>query len=273
MPFHFMAYSSSLGVAATNADLAGVPDTIFLQRNNHFIFTEDWQAIALVYLETSGLRVRTNIPKINAIQRHHIFPINRAIVAPSPPNVMDLRNEPFDFSQNEEIAWEATNNLGAATEQADVGMWVADPGWNMLFPNHIQRLTARATAAPTGVANAWSTDVGLTFPDQALRGGVYAVVGCQHFATGVPFFRFVFPRMPLINKRQVRPGGLSVDSVNNVPWVPQMGGLGVWGLFHTFEPPTVQVLANAAGAVASELRMDMLYLGEDETLLDTMVFP
>jgi hypothetical protein len=271
--FHFMAYSVTAGINALNLDMTSVPDTIFLSRNSHFLFSEQWEGLAFCGEGTSLLRIRSNIPKINAIQRHHVFPINRAAVAPSPPNVMDLRTEPFQFSINEEIQWEVSNNLGAATEQENLGMWIGSPDWNMNFPDHIQRVMARATATPTGVANAWSVDVPLTFSDQNLRGGTYAMIGCQCFATGVPFFRFVFPRNPLTIGRLLRPGGISLDSINNVPWYPQQGGLGVWGVFHTVEPPTVMCLANAAGAVTLELRMDLLFLGEELSLLENWVNP
>jgi len=146
-------------------------------------------------------------------------------------------------------------------------MWIAPPTWSKQLPPHIQRLTVRATASAAGTADSWGAFGALTLSDQDLRGGVYAVVGAQVFDAGSIAFRFNFGRAPYIQGRKLRPGGLCMEALANIPLPQQMGGQGVWGLFHTFELPTIQVFANASAASAQEIRLDLLYLGEDENLL------
>jgi hypothetical protein len=265
--FHTMAYSANLGVAAANTTVTAVPDTIFMDRNSGFVFTEDWQILWLYTHAASLLRMRSNMPKLNAINRHHIYGINRSLTTPTPFNLQDLRREPMGLSQNESLIWEGSNNLGAATEQTRVVQSVGGLNWSMELPPHLQRMTVRFTAAPTGTLDTWCQDVAITFPDQDLRGGVYSVVGCQCFVAGVPAYRLLFPRQEYTNGRQCRPGGVAIEAVQNLTNLMFNSGLGEWGRFHTFEPFRIQTLSNAAGAQTVEGRVDLLYLGEDEALL------
>lgn len=265
--FHVQAYQGTLGVAAANAALTAVPDTIIMDRNGGFIYTEDWSLAWVYYHAVSALRVRTNMPKLNAINRHHVFGINRSLTNPSPFNIQDLRREPLALSQNETLVWEGSNDLGAATEDSKLYQGLIPPNWTMELPSHLQRMTVRFTAAATGVIDAWSADSAITFPDQDLRGGVYSVVGCQVFDAGSPAFRLLFPRQAMCQGRQLRPGGIALEAINNIPWMGFNSGMGEWGRFHTFEPFRIQILANANGASVQEGRVDLLYLGEDEALL------
>ena len=137
----------------------------------------------------------------------------------------------------------------------------------MDLPSHLQRMTVRFTATPTGVTDQWSADAAITFPDQDLRGGVYSVIGCQVFVAAAPAFRLLFPRQAFCQGRQLRPGGIALDAVANIPWFGFNAGLGEWGRFHTFEPFRIQCFANAGGALAVDGKVDLLYLGESEELL------
>lgn len=267
--FHLMAYANpASGVNDTNVNIPAVNDTIFNPRNNAFIFTEDWQILWLAGFATSMLRVRSNVPKWNAINRHHLFGINRSNTVPSPFNLQDLRKEPLRLPQNEQVAWEESNNLGAATEQTHFFQAIAPLDWNMDLPTHLQRLTVRFTGAVAGVIDAWSGPGAITFPDQDLRGGVYSIVGCQMFDAGTKAYRFILPRGPMTQGRLLRPGGISLEAVNNIVHPIFNAGLGEWGRFHTFELPQIEIFANASGASVQEGRLDLLYLGEDERLLN-----
>lgn len=269
--FHVQAYQGNLGVNAANTALTAVADTIFLDRNGAFVYTEQWSIAWLYYKATSALRARSNLPKLNAINRHHIFPINRSLTNPSPYNIQDLRREPLALSINEGLTWEGSNDLGAATEDTQLFQAIIPPDWTMELPAHLQRITVRFTAAAAGTIDVWGADGAITFPDQDLRGGVYSVVGCQVFDAGSPAFRLLFPRQKMAQGRQLRPGGIALEAIQNIPNPLFNSGMGEWGRFHTFEPFRIQIFANATAASVQEGRVDLLYLGEDESLLqDTM---
>jgi 6-phosphogluconolactonase/glucosamine-6-phosphate isomerase/deaminase len=55
---------------------------------------------------------------------------------------------------------------------------------------------------------------------------------------------------------------LAQEAVGNFPDDVFCGGMGVYGHFHSFEPPTVQSFNLAAGATAGVLRLDVVYHGE-----------
>lgn len=265
--FHLLANGGDLGAAAANVTVPNLTDDVFIARNNGYIFTEQWASAGLFAQGATITRVRSNVPKLNAFNRHHIFPLNQSATIPSNPQMQDMRKEPLAYPMNEVFLWEGSNGAAGA-EQCRVLSWLVGPDWTTEFPEHLQRLTVRATGAAVGTANDWGLLSAITFADQDLRGGVYSIIGCQCFDAGSIAFRFRFPRQRDVNGRKLRPGGMCMEAVGNIPHPIMSGGLGEWGRFHTFEPPTIQILANAAGASAQELRLDLLYLGEDISLVE-----
>lgn len=262
--FHLLAYNAALGVAAADTNLNGVADPEFTRRgtNNNFIFTEDYQLLAAFYHAASATRARFDIPTLNAIARPQLWPVERSATIPDDPGFLDLRNYPMKLPRNEEIAVQGSNDLGAATEQSQLFAWVAAPTWSMNLPRGQQRLIVRATGAVAGVAQAWSSLGALTFAEN-LRNGYYTIVGAQLFDAGTLAMRFIFARPPIINGRRMRPGVLSTEAIGNKPLEMQMGGLGIFGTFHSFEPPQIEIFANAAGASVQEVRLDLVYQGEN----------
>lgn len=259
--FQCLVYNVNAGVNALNTDLTAAADDDFSRRNNHYIFTEDYNLIGAYAAAPSLLRARTNIPTINAIGRHHIYPINVDADVPDDPMVQDLRDYPVALPVNEEIAIEISNNLGAATEQTYAVLFIAPRTWTRNIPRGQQMLTVRATGAIAGVAQAWSGIGSLVFDDN-LRGGWYSIVGLQVFDAGVVAARLVFPRAPLINGRKLRPGVLGQQSLAERPWRAFDIGYGRFGDFHSFEPPQMQIYATATAASTQEVRMTLVYHGE-----------
>lgn len=257
LPFHLLAYSVTGGAALTDGDVTAPADQSFSRRNGHFIFSEPYNLIAAWALGATITRARLNVPTINAVARHQIWPVEVGTVVPARVYVQDMRTYPMPLPMNEEIAIEATN---AAAEQATAIMTIAPPGWNMNLPRGLQRLTVRATGAVTLTAFTWSALGAITFAEN-LRGGWFSVVGMQCFCAGMLAIRLVFPRMEAYNGRILRPGVLGQNAIANAPADWQMGGLGEFGRFHSFEPPQIECFGNAAGAAVQEIRLDLVYLG------------
>lgn len=260
MPFHLSAYAVAAGINDANVDVPVVSDTIFTTRNNHLILTEQYNLLYAFYHGASALRARFNSPTWNALARYQIWPVARSAVIPADPKGWDLRDMPLAIPLNEEIAVEESGNLGAATERETVFCWLGTPDWSRNLPRNQYTFIARFTATITVNANAWSGDVPITFAEN-LRGGFYDVLGAWAVGASDLAFRLVFPRAQFSGQRQLRPGSLCQDAVGNLP--PEINDeLGYWGSFHSFEAPTLQVFALAAGATAIEGRLLLGYPGK-----------
>lgn len=260
--FALLAYEEALGVAAADTDLDRVPDAEFSSRNDHFIFSEQYMLLAAHYMAVSATRSRLNIPTLNGIGRHQLWPVERSATIADDPGWADYRESPILLPMNEELAVEGSNDLGAATENSTCFLWLSQPGWTRNLPRGIQRLTVRATGAVAGVAQAWSALGALTFAEN-LKGGWYSLLGAQLFDAGTLALRFVFDQ-PILAQggRKMRPGVLCTEALGNKPLEANLGGFGVLGQFHTFSPPQIEIYANATAASTQEIRLDLAYHGD-----------
>lgn len=264
MKFHFAAYSKSLG-QVTDSDVTCQGDDVFGVRNSHLIFTDPIRLLGAYGLGTLITRLRFGNIGLSQYAQHHIYPLSITANVPSAPPVYDLREYPIDLPQAEEITLLAsTSAVGPANVIA--GLWLGTPNWNRNLPAGVARIKVRATFT-TGAAAAlnWGSLSTLTF-ERDLRAGVYAVVGANCIAAAHDFFRIRFPDMPAYNGKSCRPGGLCDQQVGNTPNRDMSLGIGEWGRFHTFNPPTIQ-LYNDTGAVSGELRLDVIYLGDNLGML------
>jgi hypothetical protein len=262
--FHLLNYGVTAGINDANVDMTASTDTIFTARNNHFIFSEPYWILGGMHMGASVLRVRSNVPSWNNFGRHQVWPVNRSTTPPSPPRVDDYTTRPLQLPVNEELAWEESGNLGAATELETLSLWMCDPSWTRNVPRGNFRLTVRATAAVARTAFTWSGGGAITLSD-ALVGGWYALVGAYCVDVNSRLFRFVFPQYQSGQKRNYRPGSYCTNAVGNLEATigPDFWNesLGVWGVFNTFELPTLEIFADAAGASTQELRLSLVYLG------------
>lgn len=261
MSFHLAGYYSSLAAAAADSDISAIADPVISRRNNHYIFTEPYSVILAGYFAAGATRARYNVPTLNGIARMQLWPLERSVTIPDLPQLMDMRDYPMGLPQNEEIAIEGTNDAGAGDPTTAL-LWLAPGGWTRNMPRGIQRMIIRFTASAAGIANTWSLDTAITFAEN-LKGGWYAVIGCQVFDAGVQAYRWNFPRSTVVNGRKLYPGGLATEAIGTSPNEIFFGGLGEWGRFHSFEPPQLQILANATGASTQEGRLDVVYLGDN----------
>lgn len=265
--FHLLKYKRAAAAAGgANLDMVAVPDSVFSARGgaggaDHFIFSERYNLLAQAAMGVSVTDARWNIPHINSVARGHVWPFNRAATPPAHPKWHDLRNQPIPLPINEELAYEISNNLACGTEDETVFAWIAPPGWDRRMPVGEQRLIVAATAAAARVADAWSGLNPITFAEN-LRGGWYAVVGAWCQSANLRAFRLFFPRSPLVNGRQLRPGWFSTTALGDITFPGADDWLGHWGTFHSFELPQVEVYGDAAGADTQVLRLDVIYLGE-----------
>lgn len=264
MYHHFSAYSASLG-NVTNTDVAAASDDVMQRRNSHLIFSEQFNLLAAYGASTTLTRARFGNVSLTVRGTNHIWPLDRTDTIQRYPAIMDSRDMPMELPLNEELTIEAsTDAVGPVI--ANFGLWLGKPQWNRNLPRGLAQFTTRATSVvAAGSASSWTALSTLVF-ERDLYNGVYAVVGAVVVAANAIAFRLFFPSQPQIEGRQLRPGGLVMNTVGLAPWPGQHLGLGEWGRFHTFEPPMLQVFEDTAGGTY-EVRLDLVYLGGDQSLL------
>lgn len=261
--WHLAAYATTTGGAVTDTDLPAPADGILQLRNNHLIISEPYDMIGAVHIGATVARARFSNPSMITHGISHLWPVNVSATVPSRAAFIDYRDNPIRLPMNEEITIEHTNG---AADQVTSLLYLAAPQFSRNIPSGFPRLNVRATVViAAGAENTWGLPVAITL-ERALQNGVYAVVGAWVVAANGIAFRLVFPSAPSYSGRQLRPGSLVQNTTTIIPIDQQREGYGEWGRFHTFEPPSIQILSDAAGGTY-EVRLDCIYLGQSQSLL------
>jgi hypothetical protein len=261
--FALLSYDIVNAGAVTDADMSALVDANFSQRNNHYIFAEQYSLLAAAGFGATQTRLNMNPPHWNAIGPYNLWPTNRSLTVPSPPQIMWTDKILPKIPLLEEFKVRQTDT---AAETAQFYMWIAAQDWTANIPQG-PLFNIRATAAPTIVANAWSSLAAITF-EQGLRSGSYAVVGATLQGTNVTGFRLAFPHPQMYGSRILRPGALAQNAIGDQqearmevnPFV-----FGQWGQFVAYEPPQVEVSGTTAGTPTCEIRLWLVYLGNDQS--------
>lgn len=261
--FHLLANNIAALNSAAFTAATGVPDAEFSrQAGNSFVFSEQYNLLAAFARGATLADCRLNVPSVNQVARHHIFSLNDAATVPSNPQVHETFDTPIALPTYEQIIVEATNSAAGA-ENTDILMWIAPQGgFNRNIPAG-QRLVITGTATTTGTtASVWNGLVPIIF-NENLKSGWYSVVGAMCIRAGSEAFRIVFAKAPMNGSRKMRPGGLCIQAQGNLPYWRQMqGGFGVWGRFHSQEPPQFEAYQTTGAAVAHLLWLDVVYEGQ-----------
>jgi hypothetical protein len=256
--FHLLGYNRTTTATDVNADTTAATDPSFSTRNGHYIFTEQYGLLSAWSGGATVTEARFNVPSLNAIGFHNVFPLGGAVVPTSPIGLADYRAQPIMLPQNEEHSIQVTDT---AIEQANTFLWIGPPQWSRNLATGIRRLRVRATQSPTAGLQSWGAFGALVF-EATLKGGWYQVVGVDCVAAAASAFQLNFVRQPLIQGRKLFPGNLIRATSAAFSWNLDPSYFGPWGVFHTFEPPLISAWANAAGALSTTLFMDVIYLGE-----------
>jgi hypothetical protein len=171
----------------------------------------------------------------------YLWPFDRAAAPPNKPNLCDFRERPISFAPNDELEVDVSNNLGAATEQETVGLWISRglepvPAGKPIYP-------IRFTAAIAGVANVWQS--GAITLGQTLPPGDYAVVNMHIQSATIIFGRLIFPG----DNVNMRPGviGSQVIGQSN-GFEGRHAPFGIMGRFNNFAPPQLEIFCTGADA-------------------------
>lgn len=266
-----LVYCASAATAgASNVDFSAASDPDFTQRNSHYVFTEQYELACVASCGASLTKGRFQVPTWNAIGEFNLWGANRSATVPTNNVIDNYYYLTLPIPQNEEFQVQWSNNLGASTEQEQSLLVFTTQDWSANLPNGRLPIRARASFTVTPTVAAWSGPQTITLSSN-LRGGVYAVVGARCQGTNSFAFRIIFPRYRLYHGRKLRPGWVVQNAVGDAPFASGLNDtlfMGEWGRFHTFELPQVEVFGITAGSVTYQVFLDLVFLGEDISLLN-----
>ncbi len=167
-----------------------------------------------------------------------------------PARLVDLRGNPVVLVPREKLNAQE-RGIKLVTNASWAIVWLAD---GPIAPVKGPMFTIRTTGGSAAVANAW-TSTALTF-DEDLPAGRYQIVGFRPVSTTILAARLVFVGGGW------RPGALGVDLHYDLSSdIFRYGNMGVFGEFEDLEPPTVEILALAADAAATqEFWLDLIQI-------------
>lgn len=235
MSFHLAAYSASADQAAI-APIAAVSDPSLTVSGNNIQIPDFAPMLHGAFgVGVNLTRLQLQSPSLRRIINFEVSPLNYAATLLSPPAYVDLFKSPIALDVAEQMQAYASED-GAGATRMNAFVMLGD-GKNEAIAEPIY--TVRVTGATTLTAFAW-TNGALTF-DQVLPVGDYAIVGSKFFSAGLLAFRFLF------QGSTPRPGGLGTTTLQGLtPEAQRNGGWGVWGIFNSTTPPTVDWFSGSA---------------------------
>lgn len=266
---HACMYRVLAGINDADVDMSLITANVeeFNPRNNHLILSEQYELLGAVHSGVSVTRARLSSPTLERMTQRHIWPVMRSALPVSDPRVLDLRMRPWKLPLNEEIKVLESGNLGAATEEETTLLILGPAGkFSRNLPEPAipgGRLLTRFTGALAHILTGWAT-AGILTATANLIGGWWGVAGAWVQDATARAFRLNFPRFSVVNNRKMRPGATTSAAIGDIDYRAFNSGMGLWGIFHSFELPTIDVYADAAGASTQEVRMDLIFLGEGD---------
>lgn len=197
------------------------------------------------------IRAQLRSPTLRNVFNQEITPLNIAVI-PSTPQVMyDDFESPISLAPAEPL--ECLMQMGAGAQVNTMVVFLTD-GPVTVVRGDIR--TIQATSAIAAVAGAW-TNIALTFAD-TLPAGQYQLVGIKAMSTTMVAARALVPG------QFARPGVIG----NQVLSDPELrrfryGNAGLMGTFMHDNPPTLDIMCNAADAAAVQFYwLDVIYMGK-----------
>lgn len=279
--FHLLTYTNTPAGAVTLANMGMVADgSSISQGNTGYRLYQPFKLLAAFFHAALGTQAEIRSSTLDGLARWNIWPLNLSLNIPSNPQIDDYRAFAPILPQYEDINL-AYSDTAVGGEQADAFMWLGTPGWSPSLdglpslytgndPYIGRRFTVNSTTTLNKGAKSWGADVALTF-EQLPRSGAYAVIGGECVAAACGAWRINFPSMPMYKGKKLFPGDIVQQAVGDVPKRQGRNWLGIWGVFHTLELPFASLFGQAAGTVAVNLNLDLVYLGGSQD--PTMVWP
>ena len=234
----------------TLAAVDAIPDP-HIRVSGDDIYVPMWNKVMAVVAEGQNIaQCRLQSPSLRRLANQRIVPVN-ATVTPVTADRMryfqDFKEHPRTLDIAEALNVFAVN--GGATDEF-ILVWLMD-AMAPLPAGEIFTIESTVIAAVTLVLGEWVNGA-MTFT-QTLPAGRYAVVGMRPEDGYVHAARLVFPD---VSHRPGSPGTSNGTYYNKDLF--RYGRLGSWGEFEHDAPPSVDFLANTAGARSPEVYFDLI---------------
>lgn len=246
------AYHANVNAAAALVNVTPVADPHIRVIGNFFYVPSQLpNLLGASAFGVTPVRAQLRSPSIRAIFHQELQPMGGAVI-PSTPHVwMDRMENPIKLDGTEPL--EALIMAGAAAQHNSVIILLGD---GPVAPVKGDIRTIEALAAIAAVADTW-TNVALTFQD-TLPSGRYQMVGLKAMSTTMMAARALIPG------QYARPGVLGTQVPSDLELERfRKGNPGIMGEFMHDNPPTLDILCNAADAAAVQFYwLDVIYLGK-----------
>lgn len=177
----------------------------------------------------------------------------------SPTPINNYLGKGLNLVPGENLQVTTAEDVAGDDRAAIVALWLGDGNYDLGAMRNLPMETIRFVGQAAAVAAAW-TPSAMVF-DQALKAGMYAVVGMRFISTTPVIARLIFAN------QGARPGCIGyttpVDGVAPVenPMF-RNGNLGVWGTFSHTTPPQMELLCQVADAAAVQIGyLDVVKIG------------
>jgi len=249
MSFHLAAYSASVDQAALAA-IAAVADPSLTVSGNNIQIPDFAPFLMGAYANGVNIsRAQLQSPSLRRVVNPEIRPVDVSVTPTTNPDMMDLFKNPIKLDVSEQMQG-FTAESGAGATRMNLFVWLGDGKTDIITD---QIFSVRCTGATTLTAFNWTN--GQMVFDQVLPVGDYAIVGARCESAGLIGFRFVF------QGSTPRPGGIGVTGPGLFdPKNQRFGGWGVWGVFNSTTPPTVDYFSSSADS-AEIFSLDLIRIG------------
>lgn len=165
----------------------------------------------------------------------------------SPTPINNYLGKGINLVPGENIQLTAAETVAGGDRCYTAGVFLGDGNYGLGALANMPMETVRFTGQAAAVAGAWTASA-IVF-DQALKAGMYAVVGMRFISTTPIIARLIFAN------QGARPGCIgyvtpatTVAAIENPMF--RSGNLGVWGTFSHTTAPQLELLCGAADAAA-----------------------
>lgn len=237
---HLTAWSQSVQIANVLQAITAVQDPVLATLGNDIRVPAAMPYLmgaAAVINDATLVRAQVQAPSLRAMINEDIEPVVQAKVLGSFNTPLIHRDAPIPLMANEALNFAMQSN-GAGVNMHIGGVILAD---GPMQPVTGPMYSVRATAACALVASTWVNGI-LTF-GQVLPYGTYQIVGMRARGANLFAARLVFPGSPW------RPGVFGVSAIGGMEnEYARFGRMGVFGIFDSTVPPTVDCLGDTDAA-------------------------
>ena len=251
MGLHLLAFNASIATATT-AEVTAVTDDIWSIQTGRFMAPGPFLLRSAYFQSTTLNRVQFITPRLEALGRDIIRPINRGTTIPSLAGYDRLQNLNYVTKFAEMLYFQASH--GGAGSETVTGFMAVDDRVDQPRPAVPMgnRFKVYGTSTTAAVANTWTTLT--TSWNRDLPPGMYAVTGGTIIGASDLAFRIIPPI------GSTRPGWLACNNAGILETDLAYGGQwGEWCRFTGETYPNIQVYCSTTTA-AHEVVLELVPL-------------